>query len=257
MLEVFLSESTVTSVPRPEPALPRSAEPQGLAKGTPISVLVVDGQTLFRLGLARLLGEDDRIFVAGMSEGTEDLPSLCAAMAIDVVLTDLQVKAWDGIDLTRRISTTSPGTRVIVLAAKADWRVIPALTAGAAGFLLKDAEPEAIRSAVVSTYLGERVLCPEAAHWLLNDRPDTHLTRREGHVLSLVAQGATNREIAQLLHLGDKTVRNYVSRLYRKLEVQNRTQIGSLGSHSSSLNADDRPINWPLPSGAPRTDGAR
>jgi DNA-binding NarL/FixJ family response regulator len=205
-----------------------------------IAVFVVDSQTLFRSGLARLLSEDDHIAVVGVSEGSEDLPERCAALSVDVVLTDLQVKEWDGIDLIRMISTTSPGTRVIVLAAKADWRVTPAMTAGAAGFLSKDAEPASIRSAVISAHLGERVLSDEAAQRLMQVDSHYRLTRRERGILHLVGQGATNREIAQSLQLSDKTVRNYMSRLYRKLEIQNRAQISPLRGYPDFIDGPDR-----------------
>jgi DNA-binding NarL/FixJ family response regulator len=203
-------------------------------------VLVADVQTLFRSGLARLLSEDDRLAVAGVSDGSENLPELCATLSIDVLVTDLHLKAWDAIDLTRTMRKTSPGTRVIVLAARADWRVIPAMSAGAAGFLLKDAEPEAFTSAVISAHLGELVVCREAAEWLMQDTPDYRLTRRDKDILSLVAQGSTNREIAELLELGDKTVRNYVSRLYRKLAIQNRAQISPFLADAELIDAPKR-----------------
>jgi DNA-binding NarL/FixJ family response regulator len=201
---------------------------------------VVDSQTLFRTGLARLLSEDDQISVVGLSEGSQDLPELCAALSIDVVVTDVQVKDWDSIDLIRMISAASPSTRVIVLAAKADWRVMPSMSAGAAGFLLKDAEPESIRSAVISAHLGERVLAGEAAEWLMQDGSDYRLTRRERGILDLMAQGATNREMARQLQLSDKTVRNYVSRLYRKLAVQNRAQISPLRAYPELVDGYER-----------------
>ena len=105
------------------------------------------------------------------------------------------------------------------------------MTSGAAGFLLKDSEPEAIRSAVVAADLGGQVLCREAAQWLIQDSPDRRLTRRESDVLRLVAKGAANKEIADLLQLGDKTVRNYVSRLYRKLAIEDRSQLSSRRVH--------------------------
>jgi DNA-binding NarL/FixJ family response regulator len=199
-----------------------------------ISVLLVDTQALFRSGLAKLLSEDDRLFVAAISDGGEDVAALCAAMSIDVVVTDIQLRESDGIDLTRLISRVSPATRVLILASSVDWRVIPAMTSGAAGFLLKDTEPDAIRAAVVSAHLGGQVLCREAAHWLIQDSPDHRLTRRESDILQLVAQGAANKEIADLLQLGDKTVRNYVSRLYRKLAIQDRAQLTSLTSRADS-----------------------
>jgi DNA-binding NarL/FixJ family response regulator len=239
-LEVGLSESEVTTEPPGLADACFSVQGQRTPSGLGITVLVVDSQTLFRTGLARLLSEDSQITVIGVSEGGADLPELCAAMSIDVVLTDIQVKGWDGIELIRMISTVSPGTRVIVLAATADWRVTPAMSAGAAGFLLKDAEPESIRSAVISAHLGERVLSRQAAEWLMHDGPDYRLTRRERDLLALLAQGATNKEIADQLRLGDKTVRNYVSRLYRKLDVHDRSQISPRGSYTDLIDISDR-----------------
>ena len=101
------------------------------------------------------------------------------------------------------------------------------MIAGATGILLKDTSPEAIKAAVVSVHLGDQVLCAEAARWVLGEEPSTHLTQRESDVLRMVAQGANNAEIATQLHLGQKTVRNYVSRLYRKLDLSNRAQIAT------------------------------
>jgi DNA-binding NarL/FixJ family response regulator len=200
--------------------------------------MVVDTQTLFRSGLARLLSEDPRLLVAGVSDGGAGLPDRCAALSIDVVVTDIQVRDWDAVALTRSIAQVSPKTRVLILASTADWRVLPAMASGVAGFLVKDAEPEAVRSAVISAYLGGQVLCPEASRWLLQGEPDYRLTRRESDVLRLVAEGAGNREIAERLQLGDKTVRNYVSRLYHKLAMNSRGQITSLAVHAVAANDD-------------------
>jgi DNA-binding NarL/FixJ family response regulator len=99
------------------------------------------------------------------------------------------------------------------------------MIAGAAGVLLKDTSPEAIRAAIVSVHLGDQVLCLEAARWILGEEPSARLTQRESDVLRMLAQGADNSEIAAQLQLGQKTVRNYVSRLYHKLALSNRAQI--------------------------------
>jgi DNA-binding NarL/FixJ family response regulator len=201
-----------------------------------ISVMVVDGQAVFRSGLARLLGEDDRLDVVAVSEGGPDVAELCKAMSIDVVVTDLRFPKMDGIELIRMICASSPSTRILVVASEADWGVVPAIGSGAAGFLLKDAEPEAIMSAVVAVHLGEQVLCREAITWVSGKGSIRRLTRREAEVLAMMAEGVGNKEIAERLQLGEKTVRNYVSRVYRKLAVRNRAQIAAYAFHADASN---------------------
>ena len=205
-----------------------------------ISVMVVDGQAVFRSGLARLLGEDDRLEVVAVSEGGPDVPELCAAMSIDVVVTDLRLPKMDGIELIRMLGVVSPRTRILVVASAADWGVVPAINSGAAGFLLKDAQPEAIMSAVVAVHLGEQVLCREAINWVNGKASVRRLTRREAEVLGMIAQGVGNKEIAERLQLGEKTVRNYVSRVYRKLAVHNRAQIAAYTFHSDDAGDINR-----------------
>ena len=207
---------------------------------SPISVIVVATERLFRLGLARLLSEDDRLDVIAVSDGEPELVGLCKATAVDVVLIDIQLSLTDGIDLVRLIASECPHTKTLALTSKADWRVRPAMIAGAAGVLLKDTFPEAIRAAVVSVYLGDQVLCNEAARWVLGEEPSTRLTQRESDVLRMVAQGANNSEIAAQLQLGQKTVRNYVSRLYRKLALSNRAQIATYLVHSDIERSTSR-----------------
>jgi DNA-binding NarL/FixJ family response regulator len=192
---------------------------------TKISVILVTAERLFGLGLARLLVEDDRIHVSGVYQGEPELLVHCVATPADVVLIDLELSRVDGIDLVRMLSSECPSTKSLILTANPDWRVRPAMIAGAVGVLLKDSSPEAIQAAVVSVHLGDQVLCTEAAQWFLGEERSTHLTQRESDVLRMVAQGANNAEIASELHIGQKTVRNYVSRLYRKLDLNNRAQL--------------------------------
>jgi DNA-binding NarL/FixJ family response regulator len=192
-----------------------------------ISVIVVAAERLFRLGLAGLLSEDEGLDVIAVSDGEPELLGLCTATSADVVLMDLELSRADGIDLVRSLSLGCPNTRTLVLTSNPDWRVRPVMVAGAAGLLLKDTSPEAIRAAVVSVHLGDLVLCKEAARWVLGEEPSSLLTQRESAVLRMVGQGASNAEIATQLELGQKTVRNYVSRLYRKLELNNRAQMAT------------------------------
>ena len=209
--------------------------------GAKISVIVVAAERLFRLGLARLLGEDDRLDVIAVSDGEPELIGICKATSVDVVLMDLQLSRTDAIDLVRVLASECPTTKTMVLTSVADWRVRPAMIAGATGILLKDTSPEAIRSAVISVHLGDQVLCSEAARWVLGEEPSTHLTQRESDVLRMVAQGANNAEIATQLQLGQKTVRNYVSRLYRKLDLSNRAQIATYLVNTDTAQSAGQP----------------
>ena len=190
-----------------------------------ISVVVVAAEQLFAFGLARLLGEGGHLNVIGVSDGESDVVGLCVANSVDVVLIDLELSRASCIDLVRMLASKCPTARTLVLTSSPDWRVRAAMVAGAGGVLLKDTSPEATRAAVVSVHLGDQILCSEAARWVLSEDPSAHLTQRESDVLRIMAQGAGNAEIARQLHLGEKTVRNYVSRLYRKLEVKNRARI--------------------------------
>ncbi len=212
-------------------------------EGGRIAVLIVDSQTLFRAGLARLLGDDERLFVVGASAGHRGLPEMCATMSVNVVVADIELGEMNGIELTRLVSSVAPNTQMLLLASRVDWRVVPAMASGAAGLLLKDSDPEAIRSAVVAVHLGEKVLCREATEWLINEGPTHRLTRREVDVLRMVAAGAGNAEIARRLGLRQKTVRNYVSRLYRKLASQSRSEIAAYAIEADIDGQDGRKID--------------
>jgi DNA-binding NarL/FixJ family response regulator len=203
-----------------------------------ISVIVVAAERLFRFGLARLLAEDEDLDVVAVSDGEPELLGICSAVSADVVLVDLELSRVDAIDLVRLLAAECPNTRTLVLTSNPDWRVRPAMLAGAAGVLLKDTSPEATRAAVHSIHLGDQVLCKEAARWVLGQDPSSNLTQGESRVLRMLAQGASNAEIAVELKLGQKTVRNYVSRLNRKLDLHNRTQV------ATHLRADVARARW-------------
>ncbi len=218
------TSSVLTKDPRqPAGQTQGSSAPSGAR--SKISVLVVAAERLFGLGLARLLGEDENLDVIGVSDGDADLPGLCRTAPVDVALVDLELSRVDAIDLVRRIAMECPSTKSLVLTSNPDWRVRSAMIAGAGGVLLKDTSPEATRAAVVSVHLGDQVFCSEAAQWVMGNHGSVRLTRRESDVLRVLAQGADNAEIARQLQLGQKTVRNYISRLYRKLDVDSRAQL--------------------------------
>ena len=228
------------SNPSPQPPVKTWSSDDPSPANTEIAVFVVAAERLFRLGLAGLLDEDDRLKVVGVSDGEPDLLERCATLSVDVVLVDLELSRVDAIDLVRLLTSDHPTSKTLVLTSNADWRVRPAMIAGAAGILLKDTSPESIRAAVVSVHLGDQVLCNEAARWVLGEEPSTQLTQRESDVLRMVAQGAKNADIATELQLGQKTVRNYVSRIYRKLDLSNRAQIATYLLHTDIAQSSGR-----------------
>ena len=213
----------------------------------PVSVAVAEGQAVFRHGLAQLLGNDSRFDVVALSDGGPEIVEVCATRPVDVLVTDLHLPRTNGIEFIRLVRSESPGTRILIVAAAADWGVIPALESGVSGYLLKDTEPEAIMSAVVAVHLGEQVLCREATEWLTAQAPMRRLTRREIDVLYMLAQGAQNREISEWLQVSEKTVRNYVSRLYRKVSIRDRSQIANYATYAGQA-ASGRAGSGPLPS---------
>jgi DNA-binding NarL/FixJ family response regulator len=196
-------------------------------------VLIVDDQTLFRTGLARLLDEDDRVQVVGQAVDGADALKKVAALKPDIVLMDLKMPNLDGVEATRRIVAEHPGVKVLILSTfDADSYVLQALRAGASGYVLKDSQPQAVVSSVLAVISGERVMANAVANRVLDmltgaTTPKEFydgLTVREIEILKLLAVGQANKQIAHRLHISEKTVRNHVSHMYEKLRIYDRSQ---------------------------------
>jgi DNA-binding NarL/FixJ family response regulator len=206
----------------------------------PIRVLIADDQRVVREGLWMLLGLLPGIDVVGAASDGEEAVELATARSADVVLMDLHMPRCDGVEATRRLREVNPAARVIALTTYADDRsVIGALRAGARGFLTKDAGAEEIRQAVEAVVRGEAAIDQAVAHHLVDavaagpapkersegetDLPDG-LTPREAEVLSLIADGLSNTEIAERLVVSPATVKSHVNRLFAKTGVRDRAQ---------------------------------
>jgi len=196
-------------------------------------VLIVDDQTLFRTGLARLLDEDPRVEVVGQAVDGADALKKVAALKPDIVLMDLKMPNLDGVEATRRIVAEHPGVKVLILSTfDADSYVLQALRAGASGYVLKDSQPQAVVSSVLAVISGERVMANAVANRVLDMLTGTTtpkefydgLTVREIEILKLLATGQANKQIAHRLHISEKTVRNHVSHMYEKLRIYDRSQ---------------------------------
>ncbi|GAA2737937.1 response regulator transcription factor [Actinocorallia aurantiaca] len=198
-----------------------------------IRVIIADDHPMFRQGLRALL-EALGIEVVGEAENGPAAVRLAHDVQPDVVVMDLHMPGGNGIEATRTITRTSPHIGVLVLTMfRDDDSVFAAMRAGARGYLLKESGAEEIARAVRAVAAGEAIYGPEIARRVLTyftEMPDPRksafpeLTDREREVLELIAQGRNNGEIAGILFLSPKTIRNHVSNIFMKLHVADRAQ---------------------------------
>ena len=188
-----------------------------------ISVLIVDDHPVVRQGLRALLEVQDDMTVAGEAGDGPGAISLAESLRPDIVLLDLKLPGMDGVAVLRPLRAA--GLRVLVLTSATEpSAAAAAVRAGAAGVVYKDIDPAALVRAIRSVHDGNMLLAPEAVGSLVRgSRADT-LTAREREVLAGIADGKSNREIARLLHVSEKTVKAHVSAVLAKLGVQDRTQ---------------------------------
>jgi DNA-binding NarL/FixJ family response regulator len=204
-----------------------------------IRVLIADDQTLFREGLAAVLGAHGLTVVGEAADGAAAV-ELAAQLAPDVVLMDLRMPVLDGVAATRRIMALPRAPRVLALTTfEDDAALFDVLRAGALGYLLKDAASASLVEAIQLAARGESLLSPAIAAKLVHEfaRSAPHpgatprnlaaelgLSERELHVLRLIAQGGANKEIGAQLSIAEGTVKNHVTNIFTKLGVQDRTQ---------------------------------
>lgn len=201
-----------------------------------IRVLLADDQPLVRAGLRRIIDADPAITVVGEAGDGLDAVRQAEAVRPDVVLMDVRMPVFDGIEATRRLTEAKNGARVIVLTTFGlDEYVLAALRSGASAFVLKEAPPEDILGAIHSVASGRAVIDPAVVQAVIDElgrRPPraelaasiAELTPREREVLALLARGLSNAEIAAELVVGEGTVKTHVARVLSKLDVRDRVQ---------------------------------
>jgi DNA-binding NarL/FixJ family response regulator len=195
-------------------------------------VLVVDDHAVVREGLRGFLDLQDGIEVVGEAADGDEALEQAVSLSPDVVLMDLVMPRLDGVAAMRRLRERLPRARVIVLTSFVDDdRLLPAVRAGAAGYLLKNAEPRELPLSVRAAHAGEALLDPVVAARLVEalaeageDGPLDRLTPREREVLQLIARGLPNKQIARELDLSERTVKTHVGHVLGKLGVADRTQ---------------------------------
>ena len=213
-----------------------------------IRVLIVDDHPVVRDGLRGVIdGEPDMAVVGEAGHGAEALARLPGSGA-DVVLMDLRMPTMGGVEAIRELRRTAPDVRVLVLTTfDTDSDVLPAIEAGATGYLLKDTPRAELLRAVRAAHRGEAVLSPAVAGRLMGsvrDRsteeaaaPREALSARELEVLRLVAEGSTNREAAKQLFISEATVKTHLLHIYAKLDVRDRASAVAAGYQRGLLTA--------------------
>ncbi|GAY09373.1 response regulator transcription factor [Pseudonocardia sp. N23] len=210
----------------------------------PIRVLIVDDHPVVRDGLRGVLsGEPDLHVVGEAGDGAEALARVAAAGAepVDVVLMDLRMPTMGGVEAIKALRRGGSAPRVLVLTTfDTDRDVLPAIEAGATGYLLKDTPREELLRAVRAAHRGEAVLSPAVAGRLMGQvrtPAEEALSARELEVLALVATGATNREAARTLFISEATIKTHLLHIYAKLDVRDRASAVSAAYRRGLLPA--------------------
>jgi DNA-binding NarL/FixJ family response regulator len=205
------------------------------AEGDRLRVLLVDDHDLFRTGLRNLL-EEQGVQVVGEAASGADALRIVREIAPDVVVMDLNMPGMSGVEATREITSIAPLTRVVVLTiSDQDDDVMDAIVAGACGYLVKDSSIEELMRGINAASVGESLISPPIASKVLQrmravtldqgaEKIRAELSDRELDVLRLIANGKDNSEIAEALHISPKTVKNHISNILMKLQIENRIQ---------------------------------
>jgi NarL family two-component system response regulator LiaR len=215
-----------------------------------IRVLIVDDHSIVRKGIRALLSTERDIQVIGEAGNGAEAVTQAQALKPDVILMDLVMPKLDGIEATRQITSQQSGMRILVLTSfAADDKVFPAIKAGALGYLLKDTGPQELVQAIHQVYRGEPSLEPSIARKVLTELSTPPqksstvepLTQRELDILRLIAQGCSNKEIAEQLVITEMTVRTHVSNILGKLHLASRTQAALYALKEGLASLEDVP----------------
>jgi DNA-binding NarL/FixJ family response regulator len=214
--------------------------PDPQAEGSPVRVLVCDDQSIVRAGYVTIIDSQPDLEVVGEAEDGRTGIELARRLRPDVMVTDIRMPLLDGIAATRLLAgpdVDDPVKVLVVTTFNLDEYVYDALRAGASGFLLKDSRPHELVAAVRTIAAGEALLAPAVTRRLIGrfaervrvaerdwEDPAKPLTDREREVLTLIARGLSNREIAEALVISHETVKTYVSRILTKLDLRDRVQ---------------------------------
>ena len=195
-----------------------------------IRVLIADDHQVVRSGLDQLIGTADDIELVGTAADGSEAVARTLELTPDVVLMDLSMPGTDGVEATRQIAAAGVASQVVVLTSFSDrQRILDALDAGAAGYVLKHADPDDLLDAIRAAHRGEAPLDPKAARVLLDRQRASsanpaRMSEREEEVLRLVASGLANKHIARRLGIAERTVKAHLTSIFQRIGVTDRTQ---------------------------------
>jgi len=218
-----------------------------------INVLLAEDHVITRQGIRRLIEDEKGVKVIGEASDGEEAVQMVTDMKPDVVIMDIAMPKLNGIEATRQIKLTSPRTAVLILSAYDDDEYVFALLkVGAAGYLLKNISGDELARAIRAVYKGEPVLDPIVARKVMNyfklpdkmrglEKPSDHLSNRETDILKLAARGMTNKDIADKLHLSNRTVEGHLRTIFNKLGVGSRTEAVLYGLRKGWFTLEELP----------------
>ncbi|MDD3839297.1 MAG: response regulator transcription factor [Clostridia bacterium] len=200
-----------------------------------IRVLIADDHSLMRKGLKQILELEKDIKVIGQAVDGKEAVDMCIKCQPDVVLMDINMPVLNGIQAVKKIRESGSESKIIMLTIHENREyLLKTIKVGAEGYILKDAEVDHLIEAIRNVYRGETYIQPNLTTYLIKEfsksnrrtteKDECNLTRREREVLELIAEGMNNREIADELFISEKTVKNHVSNIFRKIDVNDRTQ---------------------------------
>ncbi len=219
-----------------------------------ISVLLAEDHVITREGIRRLLEAEKGVTVVGEAGNGEEAVQKAGELKPDVIIMDIAMPKLNGIEATRQIKLNNPRVAVLILSAYDDDEYVFALLkAGAAGYLLKSVSGDELTRAIQAVYRGEPVLDPVVARKVVNyfrlpsgkvkglERPSEHLSERETDIIKLAARGMTNKDIADKLHLSNRTVEGHLRTIFNKLGVGSRTEAVLYGLRKGWLTLEELP----------------
>ena len=205
-----------------------------------IKLLIADDHSLIREGITKILSLEPKITVVGEAADGEEAIARVSELHPDIILMDLNMPRLSGIEATKQIINLYPEVKIIALTVHdEDERIFEVIKAGVSGYILKDVDPDSLIQTILSVHAGETVIHPTITSRLLGEFSRLTavakaaeereaitdlLTHREMEILKHIAQGKSNKEIADALYISEKTVKNHISNIFRKIQVEDRTQ---------------------------------